>query len=294
LGFHFPDIPPFWERLQGFEALIGRSVTILSIYWSWGLGYSEVPREWMESILRKGRRPLVTWEPWMLPDDFNNPSPSIEDPRFKLTNILNGSFDEYIRFGAAAMKALPGRIYLRPMHEMNGNWYPWCGTTNGNSPGEFILAWRHVHHIFSQEDVQNVDWVWCPYAISVPSEQEISAYYPGDQYVDWLALDGYNWGDSRSWSSWQNFAHLFHDSYGALTALSDKPLMIAELGCAESGGSKSDWITEAHHHVTASFPRVKAVVWFNLDKECDWRIESSPDTLAAFRRSWSQNSSLSA
>jgi mannan endo-1,4-beta-mannosidase len=292
-GVHLADIPPAWE-LGDFEASIGRRVPIVSIYWSWGLGHSTDPVEWIRSILRRGRRPLVTWEPWMLPEDFDHPGPSIEDPRFALANIVSGSFDDYIRLGAAALKALPGRIYLRLMHEMNGNWYPWCGTTNGNSPREFVLAWRHVRDIFSQQDVRNVVWVWCPYALSVPRDQEIAAYYPGDDAVDWLGLDGYNWGDSRPWSSWQDFADLFRESYAAVTALSDKPLMIAEIGCAESGGSKADWIREAHRQVTASFPRVRAVVWFNLNKECDWRIESSPEALAAFRGSWGQDSSIPA
>jgi mannan endo-1,4-beta-mannosidase len=293
-GFHFSDVPSAWERLRDFEASIGCAATILSIYWSWGLEDSRVPIEWMESIVRHGRRPLVTWEPWTLPEDFDHPQPSIEDPRFALSTILDGRFDDYIRAGAVAMKALPGRVYLRPMHEMNGNWYPWCGTTNGNAPRDFKLAWRHIHEIFTAQDVRNVAWVWCPYAVSVPPDQDVSVYYPGDDYVDWLGLDGYNWGDSRPWSSWQDFAELFRESYAAVTALSDKPVMIAEVGCAESGGSKAHWIREAHRQVTVSFPRVSAVVWFNLDKECDWRIESSPDALAAFRGSWSRSSSLSA
>jgi hypothetical protein len=30
-------------------------------------------------------------------------------------------------------------------------------------------------------------------------------------------------------------------------------------------------------------PRIEGLVWFNINKETDWRINSSPAALAAFR-----------
>ena len=53
-------------------------------------------------------------------------------------------------------------IYMRPMHEMNGNWYPWGGTVNGNSPETFKRAWRRMHDIFRREGADNVRWVFTP------------------------------------------------------------------------------------------------------------------------------------
>ena len=34
---------------------------------------------------------------------------------------------------------------------MNGWWWPWSEQLNGNNPGEFVAAWRHVHDIFVQQ-----------------------------------------------------------------------------------------------------------------------------------------------
>ena len=34
---------------------------------------------------------------------------------------------------------------------------------------------------------------------------------------------------------------------------------------------------------TTGFPRVEVVAWFNIAKERDWRLESSPAALAATR-----------
>ena len=286
LGVHLADVPPRWEVLHHFEAMIGREIPFVSFYWAWGHGPSTLPFDWMRALLSRGKLPLVTWEPWRVPENFNNPQPSIEDRHFRLVNILTGHFDDYIRAWARSMKSLPGTIYLRMMHEMNGNWYPWCGITNENSPHDYAAAWRHIHDIFSGEDVHNVQWVWCPYAVSVSDASPISDYFPGEQFVDWLGLDGYNWGDTRLWSTWQEFPQLFDAAYATMTTLSAKPLMIAEVGCTESGGDKARWIRDSYAHATVSYPRLKTIVWFNLDKECDWRIESSKASLAAFQHSW--------
>jgi hypothetical protein len=60
--------------------------------------------------------------------------------------------------------------------------------------------------------------------------------------------------------------------------------MIAEIGCAEAGGNKATWIQEAFRALSEIYRRVEVVVWFNINKECDWRIDSSPEALNAFRK----------
>ena len=45
---------------------------------------------------------------------------------------------------------------------MNGNWFAWMEGVNGNQPGEYVAAWRHVHDIFTAVGATNVSWVWCP------------------------------------------------------------------------------------------------------------------------------------
>jgi beta-mannanase len=288
LGFYLPDIPPKREGLCRFENLICREIDIVSFYWSWGLGKSEVPFFWIDSILNGGKIPLVTWEPWVPPNDYKYPANSIEDPNFNLNKITRGYFDDYIYFWTNSLKKIDGKIYLRPMHEMNGNWYPWCGTTNSNHPEEYILAWQHIHEVFKNEDVTNVEWVWCPYALPVPNtvDNSIFGYYPGDDYVDWLALDGYNWGNTRPWSHWQEFNDIFHGPYKTILNLSSKPIMVSEIGCTESGGSKAMWISEAYKVIEEYYTSIRAVVWFNVQKECDWRIESSKESLSSFRKVW--------
>ncbi|UCD35319.1 MAG: hypothetical protein JSU90_00380, partial [Nitrospiraceae bacterium] len=72
-------------------------------------------------------------------------------------------------------------------------------------------------------------------------------------------------------------------AYKTLTALSRCPVMIGEMACTGAGGDKARWITDALHVIEKRFPRIGALIWFDVQKECDWRIGSSSESLEAFR-----------
>ena len=78
---------------------------------------------------------------------------------------------------------------------------------------------------------------------------------------------------------------IFGSSYNKLVNLAPgKPVMIAETGCTEQGGNKADWITQAFFdEIPNNFPMLKLIVWFDFNKETDWRINSSSATLQAYR-----------
>jgi beta-mannanase len=171
------------------------------------------------------------------------------------------------------------------MHEMNGNWYPWCGTVNKNTPPDFIKAWKHLQAVFYQAGTHRLEWVWCPYCQSYPThlKNKIETYFPGDDALDWVGLDGYNWGTTQKWSSWQGFDELFAPGYSMFNNLSKKPVMIAETACTEQGGDKAQWIKEAFQALKDQFPRIAMLIWFDILKECDWQILSSQESLKAFQ-----------
>jgi endoglucanase len=161
---------------------------------------------------------------------------------------------------------------------MNGNWYPWgVGTT---PPGAYVAAWRHIVRVFRSEGATNVRFVWAPNA-EHESQRAILRLYPGDRWVDWVALSGFNWGGPWLWESAQ---HVFRRSYLALTRLTRKPLMIAETSAGEVGGSKPKWIAQTFSKDLRRMPRVRAVVWFNGQLNwARWDADSSRASLNAFR-----------
>jgi len=174
---------------------------------------------------------------------------------------------------------------------MNGNWFAWSEKVNGNTAGQYIQMWRHVHDIFTSVGANNVTWVWCP-NIDSSTMIPMSSLYPGDSYVDWTALDGYN-----KYSTWLAFNQVFgaagitwlYDSYHKLLSIApSKPIMLAEVASLEAGdggAKKAAWITDAlTAQIPANFPAIKAVVWFNwnADAGSTFVIESSAAAQAAF------------
>jgi beta-mannanase len=140
-----------------------------------------------------------------------------------------------------------------------------------------------VHDIFTAAGATNVLWVFSPNVDSVPGDawNQWSNYYPGDDYVDWTAFDGYNWGTVQAGSSWRSFTAMTGTIYAGLTA-KGKPIMIPETASAEQGGDKAAWIADILPSLRTSFPGIKAFVWFHMNKETDWRVDSSPQARDRF------------
>lgn len=234
-------------------------------------------------VRQRGSIPLVDWASY----DYAAPD-LLNQPQFSLSAIIAGQHDEYIREWATQAKDWGHPFFLRFDWEMNGNWFPWSERVNGNQPGQFVQAWRHVHDIFKEVGANNVTWVWCP-NIVLPITIPLEWLYPGDEYVDWVCMDGFNPGTHPSRPDrWITFEDLFSSTYHLLRTIApSKPIMIAEMASTESGGSKSGWIrTALSHTLPEEFPAVKAVLWFNWRvRGTDWPIESSAAAQRAFRES---------
>ncbi|MGD8634202.1 MAG: hypothetical protein PVF85_11570, partial [Anaerolineales bacterium] len=123
-------------------------------------------------------------------------------------------------------------------------------------------------------------WVWSPNYASYPDPSQpgyewnqIQNYYPGDDYVDWIGLSGYNWYDTPGQNNpWRDFNYLYDEVLTDLACRYAKPQIIAEIGSIEGNGttlSKADWITDAYQRAR-NYPFLRGLVWFN-----DYAYESS-------------------
>lgn len=201
-----------------------------------------------------------------------------------LEDIVDGDYDSEIRAWADGAAAWGHPLFLRWGWEMNGSWFAWGMGTNGNTAAEYVAAFRHIHDIFTAAGATNVSFVWCPNVVSGLSTP-LSDLYPGDSYVNWVAMDGYNWAAAQG-DPWESFSQIFTTTYDQLRSLAPaKPIMVAETSSTESGGSKASWITDAlTQQIPDDFPDIKALVWFNWDTDgMDWDINSSSSAADAFK-----------
>jgi hypothetical protein len=225
----------------------------------------------LEQVRLHGAIPVFSWS--------SGVSGSGDLSKFGLAELRSGRYDPYIRYFARSAAAWGWPFFLRFDWEMNGSWFPW-GVSNENEPGEFVLAWRHVHRIFEQEGATNVSWVWCPF-VGVNLRQ----YYPGDRYVDWTCLDGYNWGpESPLALPWQTFGEIFASSYRRVARIApSKPMLLGEVATSGNDEQKATWIEEMFGALRRGYRKVHGLVWFDkIDNDTNWPFESSAAATAAF------------
>jgi hypothetical protein len=268
-----------------FEQLTGKGLSLVEFAspfaecGSSGCTFIKFPTTPLENIRRYGAIPVFSWNSTFSP-------PSIDQPEFNLGELLSGRYDGFIREFALKAKAWGHPFFLRFDWEMNGFWFPWNEGVNGNTPGQFVAAWRHVHDIFTAVGATNATWVWCPNVDLYNSLTPLGELYPGDAYVDWTGLDGFNWGDRRGSPGWQSFNQVFHRTYKRIITrvAPHKPMMLAEVAASNKGGSKPAWIKNMLLTVRHNYRKVRALIWYDVDdRGTNWPIERRKQDYQAFR-----------
>jgi hypothetical protein len=271
-----------------FETQVQKKMAIIHWGQSWQRNNSYQPFVplYFNNVRNHGSIPMIDW-------GSQNVGSGATQPNFTLKAVYQGQHDTYIQQWATAAKTWGHPFFLRFDWEMDGYWqFPWAEQINTNQPGDYIKAWRHVHDIFTQVGASNVTWVWCP-NIASPDTRPYASVYPGDAYVDWTCLDGYNkypvWLDFHSvfggYSTW------LYDSYNQILAVApNKPMMIGEtasLEAGDGGAQKAAWWSDALAvQLQQNFPRIKALVLFNWDgltpAYASLPVESTSASLNAF------------
>lgn len=282
LGLYQTSFPDDLSAVADLRARSGQGTALVHWYALWGGWKRDLLPDDLERVAAAGAVPLVTWEPW---------AGEAADPAWSLRRaVLSGRHDAYIEDWARALAAYGRPVLLRWGHEMHDHpGYPWAVGVNGNTAADFLAAWRHLRRIFAAFDTSQVQWIWNPNTLGgAPVDTHEAVYrglYPGDDEVDWVGLDVFNTGPDLDWGApyWRPFSQVLGTPYDALTRVSGRLVLLPEVGCAESGGSKAEWIRQALTlELGARFPRLRALVWFDVAKEQPWHLHSS----AAAHQAW--------
>ncbi|WP_185966874.1 cellulose binding domain-containing protein [Clostridium sp. HBUAS56017] len=265
-GAFFAD-QPTTQGIKDFENLQQKHLDVVNMFINWKTNFSDIKANF-DAVYGNNSKMSLTWEAWGMSN----------------LDIANGLKDEYIRQMAQDIKTYNKDIIIRLFHESNGNWYDWAlGDSKVNTNETFIAAFRHVVDIFREVGASNVKWDFNVNASSVGKGASYLGNYPGDDYVDIISMDGYNWGTTQSWgSTWQSFDEIFSQAYNAVK-VKNKPISISEFAATEIGGDKAEWYTDAFNSINSDkYSLINTIVTFSIDKETDWRINSSEAALKAY------------
>jgi Protein of unknown function (DUF3131) len=196
--------------------------------------------------------------------------------------IANGEIDPAIRKlaqgYAAWIKQGSGRMALiAPLPEMNGSWESYR-----EDPANYKRSLQRIQRIFAEAGVsrQSVRWVFAPNGWSQSAQHRFENYYPGDAAVDVVAFSGYNWGfcQNAAWKQWSSPKEVFEPYIKRLRSLApNKPIFIAQTATTSYtrtgsvASAKDDWFRQSYQYL-ASAPGVRGILYFNLQKECDWAL----------------------
>jgi hypothetical protein len=276
-----PEPPPLLEvglAVEGLSELddwietVGVTPDVLDIYVSWE-GTPDFEAEFAELLAERGVVLKITWEPWIMEG-------GVAQPQYSLSSIIGGEHDAYLRRWAEQIDEYGDPVILRPMHEMNGGWYPWGAGVNGNQPGEFVEAWRHIRAVFDEVGASNVTWEWAPNQL-FEGTAELEPLFPGDDLVDRIGISAYNWGDEyEQYHRWRDFPELMGPTVEAIRGFTDASIGVAETASSSVGGDKAAWLDEMFTHALAE--GYAFLSYFNLDTHRDWSVDGESDYRKAF------------
>jgi hypothetical protein len=291
-GVALDGYPITSNRIQQVYREMGLSPGMILFFLQWpSLQHQDdnhFPKESLDAIWNSGAIPCLTWEPMYYKDT--------QEIMIPYTSILRGDYNTYIEKFAKNAARWQKPFMIRFAHEMNINRYHWGSSTEAfgpESPEIYKKIFRYVVNTFRQAGAHNVKWVFCPNAESVPNPAFDSSahwnciknYFPGNQYVDIIGIDGYNWGNSQTkakhgWDSqWKAFKTIFSEAFDTLKEIvPEKPRFIFETACVRQDGNRNLWIQQAFETIQAW--QIEGLTWFQVHKTQDWRLTIVEDAVS--------------
>lgn len=153
-------------------------------------------------------------------------------------------------------KGEPIPVIFRPYHEFTGNWFWWC--QNACTPDEFKELWRFTYTYFTENrGVHNLLYAYNPEKYE--TREQYLERYPGDEFVDILSLDMYQYGDPANSNA---FETSLHHRLRILTEIANEKNKIPAL--AETGFLNTpyaQWFTQKLMKGIGDFPLSYVLLW---------------------------------
>ncbi len=281
--YHGAALPQTWDenglrtQFQTYKALSGKRTSVVTWFAStyengrmtnWHQSYASS----LERVKRLGAISLIKFS---TQDYAYNSTKRAAN----LRQIALGAWDAYFQDAALAVKEFGGPVFISIDHEMNGTWFPYSQAypNSGVTAGDFVAMWRRVVDIFRQNGASNAAFVWSP---NVPDVGGVpfTAYYPGDDYTDWIGVSYYSGNAPGSLDT-------IYRTYSP-----KKPFFITEWATAPEKSrynpaypGDAAWVRQVFADLATRYPRVKAISWFQWNKDDgNYLLQRAPDQQKAY------------
>lgn len=246
-GQQFPkDFRDYWNAVGEYKPLL--YMTYIEIKWP--------DENWFKII----KKEIKEFPNVMLQIGLSMTNEVEEGPQSHYEHdVATGKYDSKIDDFCKGIKGLGIPTFVRLGYEFNGlSW-------NGYLPKTYIKAWKHFVDRIRKNNINNIAIVWC---YCPEGEKNYQDYYPGDNYVDWWAIDIF---------SSDYFKDPFTEKFMQDAEKHKKPVMIGEssaryVGTLDGQKSWDNWF-KPYFEWIENHPIVKAFCYINWNwsKHKHWK-----------------------
>lgn len=231
----FPDqpVPGGWAAYWGIPSMDGVTSTFTDEHGA-SHNHQQLVERFPQSTLQSGLWMVGTWDVAKRAGD--------------------GEFDQVVRDFSAWAKRAQRPIYLRIGYEFDG-------VHNALEPTDYVRAYRRIVDIMRAEGADNIAFVWHSYAAAPYGGHDLSAWWPGDAYVDWVGISLF--GHMYSQTPSRELEAVFE-----MAKQKRKPVMIAESSPVNGIDVNSDavWRSWFVNFFSLTYARnIKAISFINED-----------------------------
>ncbi len=201
--------------------------------------------------------------------------------------VADGEFDDQLRRAANEIVASGHTVLFSLHHEPEDD-----SETLGGAYGtdaDYRAMLRHAHSVMEPIGGEQLVWFVNYMGHSFGSFDQVEAMYPGDDILDWVSWNPYNWFGCNGNAPWKGFAEQARPFYSWVRENHpDMPLMIGETATNEHPDdptAKAEWIRDMGWTLRSEMPQIRAVLWFQQSSNsgfCDRRWDSSAASAVAF------------
>jgi cellulose synthase (UDP-forming) len=248
-----------WTPVAQWDSAVGASANLLLYYNGWGQAFDTQ----YATVAHAHRATLVV--------DL--------DPTGKLSvsQIAAGDGDAWLRSYAESVESFGYPVVISFGHEMNGNWYQWG--YNHTTPADFVAAWRHVVDVFRSVGASNVTWLWTVNATDPGNNSSVRQWWPGQQWVNWVGIDGYYYRPADTFST------VIGATLQEIRQFTNAPALVAETAVGTTSLRETQ--------IKGLLAGVKAAhmlgfVWFDVAQHDgiyhqNWHLQDDPAALTEFK-----------